>query len=255
MSAETIFDLAGRKALVTGGTRGIGLGVATLLAGQGAQLSLGYLENEAAATAAAKRVAAAGGAEVGLFQGDLSAPETAQKVVDGAAEAMGGLDILVHSAGIRDDAPVLATSLERWERVRQTNLDSAFHVGKAAGRKMFGQGGRIIFMTSVSNHIGGPGQANYAAAKAGVEGLTRVMARELAPKDITVNSLCLGIIETDLTKEIKPDMREMFLLAIPCGRFGTVDEVAPVALLLASPAGSYVTGQVIHVNGGMVFGG
>ena len=247
------FDLAGRRALVTGGTRGIGRGVARALGSHGAKVALGYLSDRERAEESVVAFASEG-IEAKAFPGDLADPATSRGVVKEAGAWLGGMDIFVHSAGIRKDAAALFTSPETWSMVLRANLDSAFHTARAAGRLLLKSAhGRILFFSSVSAAVGGPGQANYAASKAGLEGLMRVLAREFAPKGVTVNCLSPGIIETNFSKGMDPKMRAWFIENIPLGRFGTVDEVAPFALLLSSDAGAFVTGQVIHINGGMHF--
>ncbi|MBC8514321.1 SDR family oxidoreductase [bacterium] len=247
------FDLKGRRALVTGGIRGIGFAIAQALGTHGAIVALGYRSDAERAQEAVDSLEKEG-ITANCFGGDLAQPEIAAKVVKEAGAWMEGMDIVVHSAGIRDDAAALFMSPQKWSRVLQSNLDSAFYVAKNAGRLLMKSPyGRILFLSSVSAAVGGPGQANYAASKAGLEGLMRVLAREMAPQHITVNALSPGIIETELTENLDPKIRKYFLDNIPLGRMGAVDEVAPMALLLSSDAGAFITGQVIEINGGMSF--
>ena len=237
-----------RVALVTGASRGIGRAIAAMLAGQGF-LVIGTATTEAGAQAIGAALAAHGGQGLALDVNDAAAAEAA---VEGVVKAHGGLHVLVNNAGITRDTLALRMKDEDWDAVLDTNLKAVFRLCRSAMRPMMKQRwGRIVNITSVVGASGNAGQANYAAAKAGVAGMTRALARELGSRQITVNCIAPGFIATDMT-EVLPEAQKAALLGqIPLGRLGTPEEIAHAVAFLASPLAGYVTGVELHVNGGM----
>jgi 3-oxoacyl-[acyl-carrier protein] reductase len=246
-------SLEGRTALITGGGRGIGRATAIRLAREGARIAINYKGNAEAAEEA-KRLVEKGGGKATLIQGDVSVDDQAENVVKAAlAFGEGRLDILVNNAGITRDNLLVRMSAEDWDAVVDLNLRGAFLVTKAAMRPMMKQrSGRIVNVSSVAGVAGNAGQANYASAKAGLIGFTKTVAREMAVRNITCNAVAPGFVPTDLTKALLKQMEETILRQIPLGRFGTVEDVANAIAFLASDEASYITGQVIVVDGGMV---
>jgi len=245
--------LEGRTALITGAGRGIGRATAIRLARDGARIAINYKGN-AEAAAEAKRLVEQGGGEATLIQGDVSVDGQAEDVVKAAlAFGAGRLDILVNNAGITRDNLLVRMSAEDWDAVVDLNLRGAFLVTKAAMRPMMKQrAGRIVNVSSVAGVAGNAGQANYASAKAGLIGFTKTVAREMATRNITCNAVAPGFVPTDLTTALLKQMEETILKQIPLGRFGTVEDVANAIAFLASDEASYITGQVLVVDGGMV---
>ena len=245
--------LSGRTALVTGAGRGIGRATAVRLAADGAQVAINYKGNTAAAEETRALVLAAGSAAV-LVQGDVSQPEDADRVVREALAFGGGrLDIVVNNAGITRDNLLLRMSLEEWDAVVDLNLRGTFLVTKAAMRPMMkARGGRIVNVASIAGVIGNAGQANYSAAKAGIIGFTKTVAREMASRNITANAVAPGFIPTDLTSVVPQAVQDALLRQVPLGRFGTVEDVANAIAFLASDEAAYITGQVLVVDGGLV---
>ena len=237
-----------RVALVTGASRGIGRAIAATLAAQGF-LVIGTATTEAGAQAIGAALAAHGGQGLALDVNDAAAAEAA---VEGIVKAHGGLHVLVNNAGITRDTLALRMKDEDWDAVLDTNLKAVFRLCRSAMRPMMKQRwGRIVNITSVVGASGNAGQANYAAAKAGVAGMTRALARELGSRQITVNCIAPGFIATDMT-EVLPEAQKAALLGqIPLGRLGTPEEIAHAVAFLASPLAGYVTGVELHVNGGM----
>ncbi|HTD64276.1 MAG TPA: 3-oxoacyl-[acyl-carrier-protein] reductase [Verrucomicrobiae bacterium] len=246
-------SLEGRTALITGGGRGIGRATAIRLAREGARIAINYKGNAEAADEA-KRLVEKGGGKAALIQGDVSVDDQAENVVKTAlAFGEGRLDILVNNAGITRDNLLVRMSAEDWDAVVDLNLRGAFLVTRAAMRPMMKQrSGRIVNVSSVAGVAGNAGQANYASAKAGLIGFTKTVAREMAVRNITCNAVAPGFVPTDLTNALLKQMEETILKQIPLGRFGTVDDVANAIAFLASDDASYITGQVIVVDGGMV---
>lgn len=243
--------LSGRRALVTGASRGIGRAVALRLAAEGASVALNYRAGREEAEAAAAEIEASGGSAA-VVQGDVAAAEQAEALVGAAAEAMGGLDILVNNAGLTRDNLLMRLSEEDWDAALNTNLKGAFLCAKAAIRPMLRQRfGRIVNMSSVVALTGNPGQANYAAAKAGLIGFTRTVAREVASRGVTVNALAPGFIETQMIDSIPDDLRAQILERIPLGRFGAPEDVAGCVAFLCGDDGAYITGQTISIDGGL----
>jgi len=245
--------LEGRTALITGAGRGIGRATAARLARDGARIAINYKGNAEAAEES-KRLVEKGGAEATLIKGDVSVDDQAEQVVKAAvAFGNGRLDILVNNAGITRDNLLVRMSSEDWDAVVDLNLRGAFLVTKAAMRPMMKQrSGRIVNVSSVAGVAGNMGQANYAAAKAGLIGFTKTIAREMATRNITANAVAPGFIPTDLTRDLLARMEQTILPQIPLGRFGTVEDVANAIAFLVSDDASYITGQVLVVDGGMV---
>lgn len=243
--------LSGQVALVTGAGRGIGRAIALALAEAGARVAINYNTSAQAALELAAEIAAAGG-EARAWQADVSETDQAAALVDNVLQHFGRLDILVNNAGITRDNLLLRMGEEDWDRVLAVNLKGYFNCCKAAIRPMTrARRGRIINIASVVGLRGNAGQVNYAAAKAGVIGLTKSLAREVGSRNITVNAIAPGFIETDMTRALTRGIREQMLKNIPLGRLGEPADVAGLAVFLAGPGAAYITGQVIAVDGGM----
>jgi 3-oxoacyl-[acyl-carrier protein] reductase len=235
-------------ALVTGASRGIGRAIATALARQGIKV-IGTATTASGAQAVGDALAAAGGQGLALNVNDVAAVEAA---VDGIVKAHGGLHVLVNNAGITRDTLAMRMKDDDWDAVLDTNLKAVFRLSRAVMRTMMKQRyGRIINITSVVGASGNAGQANYAAAKAGVAGMTRALARELGSRHITVNCVAPGFIATDMTEGLPEAQKAALLQQIPLGRLGTPEEIAHAVAFLASPLAGYITGAELHVNGGM----
>jgi len=245
-------QLTGKVALVTGASRGIGRAVALTLAAHGAAVVVNYASGAAAAAETLKALESAGGRGL-LFQADVADARACEEMVAATLEKFGRIDILVNNAGITRYNIVARMKAEEWQDVLGTNLTGSFNCSKAVIRPLLRQktGGRIINITSVVGLVGATGQANYAAAKAGLLGLTKSLARELAGRQITVNAVATGFIATEMTDALPASLRESMLSQVPLARIGTPDDVAEVVLFLAA-AGSYITGQVITVDGGLL---
>ena len=247
-----MYDFKGKVALVTGGSRGIGRAIVETLGRGGAAVAVNYAGNEAAAQEAAEKARAAGAPAVRLLKFDVADPAACTAAVDEVVKEMGGLHVLVNNAGIAIDQLVMRLKDEDWNRQLQVNLTGAFNLIRAASRPMMkARGGAIVNLTSVVGEMGNAGQAAYAATKAGLIGLTKSVARELASRGIRVNAVAPGFIDTDMTSAIPEAARAKMLEAIALGRLGTAQEVADCVAWLASEQASYVTGEVIRVNGGM----
>ncbi|MGP1673758.1 MAG: 3-oxoacyl-[acyl-carrier-protein] reductase, partial [Candidatus Limnocylindrales bacterium] len=247
-----MIDLTGKTALVTGGSRGIGRAIALRLATQGADVAFSYKGNAAAATDATTAIEALGRRALAI-QADVSDVSAADGVVKATLDAYGKVDILVNNAGITRDDLIMRMSEEDWRAVLETNLFGAFWMIKAVTRPMLkARRGRIINMTSVSGQAGQTGQANYSAAKAGLIGLTKATARELASRSITVNAVAPGFVLTELTQDLPEPLKAEITARTPLGRFGTTEEIADAVAFLASDEAGYITGQVLAVDGGLV---
>jgi 3-oxoacyl-[acyl-carrier protein] reductase len=242
-------ELNGQVALVTGGSRGIGLGIARALAAAGAKVAV-VARDEARAAAAAAGLDGDGHRGYGA---DVASSEDCNALVKRVEEEMGSLDILVNNAGVTRDNLLMRLKDDDWDAVLDTNLRGAFNLIRASSRGMMKRkAGRIVNITSVVGIIGNKGQANYAASKAGLIGLTKSVARELASRGILVNAVAPGYIETDMTAELGDEVRGALQSQIALGRLGTPDDIAAVVRFLAGPGASYMTGQVLVVDGGMV---
>ena len=247
-----MIDLDGKSALVSGGARGIGRAIVLRLAAQGADVAFSYRGNAEAAAATAGEVEALGRRALPI-QADVKDPAAAESVVKATLAAFGKVDILVNNAGITRDDLIMRMSVEAWREVLETNLFGAFYMTKAVTRPMLkARGGRIVNITSVSGQAGQTGQANYSAAKAGLIGLTKATARELASRGITANAVAPGFVLTELTQDLPDALKAQIVAATPLGRFGTTEEVANAVAFLASNEAAYITGQVLAVDGGLV---
>ena len=244
-----MIDLAGRVAVVTGASRGIGRAIAARLAAQGATV-VAAARGENAAGTVGEITAAGGKAEVAAV--DVSDAAAIDALVRGALERHGRIDILVNNAGITKDQLMLRMKRDDWDSVIATNLTGAFALTQAVLKPMIRQkGGRIICISSVVGQSGNAGQANYAASKAGIIGFAKAVAQEVASRNITVNVVAPGLIETDMTRAITETARDELASKIPLKRFGTPDDIAAAVCFLASDEAAYITGQVLAVNGGM----
>ena len=243
-------ELTGKACLVTGGSRGIGRAIALELGRQGASVAVGYATNEAAATAVAAEIATSGGQSF-AFGCDVQDPSAVEPAVASVVERFGKIDVLVNNAGITRDRSLAKMSPEEWNDVLQTNLTSVFHMTSRVLPHMVQAGyGRIVNISSVIGVHGNFGQANYAAAKAGIIGFTKSAALELARKGVTVNAIAPGFIETEMIAAMPDEVRDKILAKIPMGRFGRPEEIAQAAAFLIS-SGDYITGQVIAIDGGL----
>lgn len=241
-----------KTALVTGASRGIGKAIALALAAKGYAVALNYAGSQAAAEAVKEEIEAAGG-KAFTIQGDVSKAEDVDRIFKTIKEEFGQLDVLVNNAGITRDGLLIRMKEENWDAVLSTDLKSDFLTIKAAAQMMMRKKkGAIINIASVVGIMGNAGQANYAAAKAGVIGLTKACAKELAGRNIRVNAVAPGFIATDMTDVIPEKNKEMMLQSIPLGRMGLAEDVAHAVCFLASEDASYITGQVLKVDGGMV---
>jgi 3-oxoacyl-[acyl-carrier protein] reductase len=242
--------LAGKVVLVTGGTRGIGLAVARSLADDGASVVVSG-RDPARLESAAKDLEALGASALAVVA-DAAKREDADRLVEAAKERFGRIDVLVNNAGITRDQLLVRMKDDDWDQVLDTNLRGVFLMTRAAGKVMMRQkSGRIVNISSAAGAMGNAGQVNYSAAKAGVIGLTKASARELAHWNILVNAVAPGLIETDMAAAIPADAREALMQQVPLKRIGTVKDVAEVVRFLVGEGGGYITGQVIHVNGGL----
>ena len=242
-----MFGLADRRALVTGASGGIGSAVTRALAAQGARVAISGTREPVL-----EELAAAVGGGIVVLAADLADAEAADGLVARASEALGGLDILVNNAGITRDNLALRMKDEEWSEVLRIDLEACFRLSRSALRGMMRQRyGRIVNVTSVVGVTGNPGQANYAAAKAGVVGMSKSLALEIAARGVTVNCVAPGFIDTAMTRALNEQQRARILATIPAARLGRGDEVAACVAFLASDQAAYITGQTIHVNGGM----
>jgi len=247
-----VIDLTGRVALVTGGSRGIGRAIALKLASLGAKVAVNYRTNEVAALEVIREITSRSGEAIAL-QGDVKDADQAEDLVKKTVEAFSRLDILVNNAGITKDTLLARMKESDWDLVIDTNLKGAYHCTKAALRPMLKQHyGRIVNITSVSGLVGQVGQANYSASKAGLVGFTKAVAKELGSRNITVNAIAPGYIPTDQTAHLPPELVEAFLKLTPLRRPGTPEEIANAVAFFASAEASYITGQVLSVDGGMI---
>ncbi len=243
-------DLSGKVALVTGASQGLGSATTRALHAAGATVVINFFPDPDKVNEARAQVLAAELGERSLFVGaDVRDPGAVDRMFEAVRASLGGIDIVVNNAAVLRDRTIRNMTDEDWQAVIDTNLTGVFHMNRAAARHLRDDG-RIVSMASIAATVGFFGQANYAAAKAGVAAMTRVLSRELARRRITVNAVAPGVVLTEMGKSIPEGVRESMLAQIPLGRFGEPDEIANVILFLCSPLASYVTGQTLHVNGG-----
>ncbi len=247
-----MIDLTGRTALVTGGARGIGKAIGLNLAREGADVAFVDVGRPEVAEATVAEIQGLGRRAL-YIPADVTDPDACVAAVAAVVEAFGKLDILVNNAGITRDDLIMRMSVENWKKVLEVNLFGAFYMTKAAIRPMLkARYGRIVNMASVSGQMGQAGQANYSASKAGLIALTKTTAREIGSRHITCNAVAPGFVMTELTKDMNPEILDYFLKMTPLARFGTTDDVANAVTFLVSEEASYITGQVLAVDGGMV---
>ena len=245
-------NLEGKKALVTGTSRGSGRAIARALDAEGADVVVNYAGSEAAAKAVAAEIEAMGRKAL-VLQADISSNESATAMLDAAVKEFGRIDILVNNAGITRDGLLMRMKEEDWDAVLTTNLKGVFNCTKAAVKYMMKQkAGRIVSISSVVGLMGNAGQANYAAAKAGVLGFTKAVAKEVAARGITVNAIAPGFIQTDMTAVLSEKVVEGMLNTIPLHKLGDPEDIAKAVVFLVSDDAKYITGQTLHVDGGMV---
>ena len=243
-------DLSGKTALITGGGQGLGRATAEALHAAGANVAINYFtDTDGRNRSLAEELAGSLGQCALAVEADVRDLEAVRQSIDDVIGQFGTLDIVINNAGVIRDRTALKMSGEEWQQVIDTNLTGVFQVCQQAARQMT-DGGRIVNLSSISAVFGTFGQANYAAAKAGVIGLTKVLSRELAQRQITVNAVAPGVVLTEMGRSIRPDIREQMLGQIPLKRFAEPEEIADVILFLCSDLASYITGQTIHVNGG-----
>jgi 3-oxoacyl-[acyl-carrier protein] reductase len=241
-------DLTGQIALVTGASRGIGQAIADALMQSGAKV-IGTATTAEGAAAIDARLKGNGGRGVAL---NVTDPKACEDIIDSIVKDFGGIQILVNNAGITRDQLAMRMKSEEWTDVIDTNLSAVFRLSQAVLRPMMkARTGRIINITSIVGHMGNAGQANYAAAKAGVSGMTRALAREIGSRNITVNCVAPGFIDTDMTRALSEEQQNALKANIPLARLGTPEDVAQAVAFLASPAAAYITGNTLHVNGGL----
>jgi 3-oxoacyl-[acyl-carrier protein] reductase len=246
-------SLNGEIALVTGASRGIGATIADALAAAGAYV-IGTATTQGGAQAIEERIKSAGHEGVGR-ELNVTSQDSVDAIIKTCADLKGAPTILINNAGITRDNLLMRMKEDEWQDIMDTNLSSVFRMSKAVLRGMMkAKKGRIISITSIVGSIGNAGQANYSAAKAGVDGFSRALAREIASRNITVNTVAPGFIDTDMTRALSEEQREILQKEIPLGRLGTPDDIAAAVMFLASEGGSYITGNTIHVNGGMYMG-
>ncbi len=244
-------DLADKVAIVTGGSRGIGRAIALELAASGASVVVNYRTGATEADAVVAQITEAGGKAV-AFQADVSDGTTIEPLIKAATDTFGGLHILVNNAGIARDNLLMRMKDDEWDAVIDTNLRGAFLLTRAAMRPMMrARWGRVITITSVIGLIGNAGQSNYAAAKAGLIGFTKSVAREMASRGITANAIAPGFVDTAITATLNETQREAIMASIPLGRWGQTEDIARTVTFLASDAAGYITGQTLAVDGGM----
>ena len=247
-----MFDFSNKVALVTGGSRGIGRAIAIGLGRGGATVIVNYAGNEAAAKETCTLIEQAGGKAIAR-RFDVADPAACTAAIDETVKEHGGLHVLVNNAGVAIDQLLMRLKDEDLERQLDVNLKAAFYLCRAASRPMMKQrGGAIVNLTSIVGESGNAGQTAYAATKAGLIGFTKSIAKELASRNVRANLVSPGFIDTDMTRDLPEDVRKAMLGTIPMGRLGSAEEVANAVLFLASDAASYVTGEVIRVNGGML---
>jgi 3-oxoacyl-[acyl-carrier protein] reductase len=251
MSLPARISLEGKAAVVTGSSRGIGRAIAVELAVRGASVVVNYLNSEGAANEVAAEIQSAGG-RAQIHQADVSDFSAAQGLIKFAIDTFEGLDILVNNAGITRDKLIMMMTEEDWDIVQSTNLKSTFNCSKAAVRHMMRKRfGRIINITSIAGQMGNPGQTNYSASKAGQIGFTKALAREVGSRNITVNAIAAGYVETDIWEGVPEEARESILAMTPLGRKGEAQEIADAVAFLASDQAAYITGQVLGIDGGV----
>jgi len=241
-----------KHALVTGSSRGIGRAIALELARRGYALAVHYARGEAAAREVAAEAERLGAAKVVVLGADLSERQAAAELVARTASELGGLDVLVNNAGITRDGLLIRMKDDDWDAVLETNLSAVFRLTREAVKRMMkARWGRIVNVASVVGLMGNPGQANYVAAKAGLIGFTKTIAKEYGGRGITVNAVAPGFIESDMTAALPEKVQQEYLSAIPAGRFGKPEEVAELVAFLASDAAAYINGQTIAIDGGL----